>query len=260
MTDMLVLGDPHAHPDYENSRFEWLGQLILDRKPDIIYCVGDLADMPSLSSYDKGTKGFEGRRYRKDIEAAIDAQEKMFGPVKKWNEKQAKNRKAQYHPRKIITKGNHTFRVDRAVNSQPELEGTISDKDLQLDLHWDEVYDFKTTALVEGFALSHYFAGGLMARPISGECPADACLKKLGMSNISGHSHLLDIKMRTRPTGDKMLSIVAGCYVHPQMIDDWNKNTANLWWSGVILLHDVASGYAEGIETITQDRIKRLYA
>jgi len=63
--DLLIIGDPHAHPDYDNKRFTALGKYILKTKPDIIVCLGDFADMPSLSSYDKGTKGFEGRRYKR---------------------------------------------------------------------------------------------------------------------------------------------------------------------------------------------------
>jgi hypothetical protein len=42
-----------------------------------------MADMPSLCTYDKGTKGFEGRRYKQDVNVTLDAQERMFAPIKK---------------------------------------------------------------------------------------------------------------------------------------------------------------------------------
>ena len=87
MTTHLVIPDQHAHPDYNNDRFEWLGKLIVDLKPDTVINLGDMADMPSLCTYDKGTKGFEGRRYKKDIEAALDAQERMFTPIQKAKKK-----------------------------------------------------------------------------------------------------------------------------------------------------------------------------
>ena len=80
--NLLIIGDPHAHPDYDNNRFTALGKFIAKEKPQVIVCIGDMADMPSLSSYDKGTKGFEGRRYSKDVKAVIDAQEKLFAPIK----------------------------------------------------------------------------------------------------------------------------------------------------------------------------------
>ena len=83
MSNLLVIGDPHAHPDYDNKRFTDLGRFIVKSRPDIVVCIGDMADMPSLSMYDKGTKGFEGKRYKKAVAAVIDAQEKMFAPIRK---------------------------------------------------------------------------------------------------------------------------------------------------------------------------------
>ena len=69
----LVIGDSHAKPGISNRRFEWLGKLILDEKPDVIIDIGDFEDMPSLSSYDVGKKSYEGRRYIKDLESAWEA-------------------------------------------------------------------------------------------------------------------------------------------------------------------------------------------
>ena len=81
--DLMIIGDPHAHPDYDNKRFEKLGKFIVKTKPDVVVCMGDFADMTSLSSYDRGTKGFEGRRYQKDVDAALDAQARLLHPLKK---------------------------------------------------------------------------------------------------------------------------------------------------------------------------------
>jgi hypothetical protein len=255
----LIIPDTHAHPDLDNNRFEWLGRFILDRKPDIVLQLGDFYDMPSLSSYDKGTKGFEGRRYKLDIAAGIDAQEKLWQPVERYNKVRLKNKKAQYSPERIIAVGNHEERVERVVNLSPELEGTIGEKDYKFEDHWTRIIPFKETGIVEGFAVSHYFPAGLLGRPIGGENAADAHLKKLSMSCIAGHSHLLDIKTRTKADGNKLMAIVAGCYVHPNMVESWNKNTNQLWWNGVTYLTDVENGYAEGVEFISQDRLRRTY-
>ena len=83
----LVIPDSHAHPDFNNDRFDWLGHLINDVKPDVVVDIGDMFDMPSLCSYDKGTKGFEGRRYRADIAAGIEAQDRMMSIVKRQKKK-----------------------------------------------------------------------------------------------------------------------------------------------------------------------------
>ena len=87
--------------------------------------------MPSLSSYDKGTKGFEGRRYKKDVNAVIDAQEKLFAPIKSYNKRQADKHRTRYKPKWHMTLGNHEDRINRATNSSPELDGAISIDDLQ---------------------------------------------------------------------------------------------------------------------------------
>ena len=62
--NLMIIPDAHAHPDYNNERFRAVGRLLMEEQPECVVCLGDLADLPSLSSYDRGTKGFEGRRYK----------------------------------------------------------------------------------------------------------------------------------------------------------------------------------------------------
>ena len=81
--NLLIIPDAHASPGYDNERFTAVGQFLMDERPEYVVCLGDWADLPSLSSYDKGTRGFEGRRYSKDVKAVIDAQEKLFAPIKR---------------------------------------------------------------------------------------------------------------------------------------------------------------------------------
>jgi hypothetical protein len=69
----LWIGDAHAKPSVTNERFEWLGRMIEDLRPDVVVAGGDWFDMPSLCYYDRGKVQFEGRRYWKDIEAGVDA-------------------------------------------------------------------------------------------------------------------------------------------------------------------------------------------
>jgi len=78
MATHLVIGDPHCNPKASNDRFLWAGKLAKDLKPDTIVCMGDFSSLDSLSSYDKGKKSFEGRRYKKDIDHAHDALEKFM--------------------------------------------------------------------------------------------------------------------------------------------------------------------------------------
>ena len=105
----------------------------MEEQPECVVCLGDLADLPSLSSYDRGTKGFEGRRYKKDIQSAVEAQELLFEEMNRFNARKRRNGKKQYRPRLVMCLGNHEDRITRATNSQAELDGAIGIKDLQYE-------------------------------------------------------------------------------------------------------------------------------
>jgi len=54
--NLLIIPDAHAAPGYDNERFKAVGQYLIRERPEHVVCLGDWADLPSLSSYDKGTK------------------------------------------------------------------------------------------------------------------------------------------------------------------------------------------------------------
>src|SRR3990167_10888236 len=111
----LIIPDCQVKPGVDLSYLGWIGHYICDKQPDVIVHLGDFADMPSLSSYDVGKKSFEGRRYADDIEAAKDAMCAFLSPLWDFNAKAKKNKEKQYHPRMVLTLGNHENRIHRAV-------------------------------------------------------------------------------------------------------------------------------------------------
>jgi len=255
---ILVIPDAHAHPDYDNLRFASLGQLIVDEKPDIIVCIGDFADMPSLSSYDRGTRGFEGRRYHRDIDAAQDAMSKLLAPTLEYNEKRRKAKKRRYRPKKVMCLGNHEARIDKATQSSSELYGTISTADLGYEGHGWEVYPFMERVFIEGIAFSHYFASGVMNRPIGGEHIGNSLLSKNYMSSVQGHSHLYNHAIRTRADGQKMHGLAVGCFVHPEYTESWCAGARHLWWEGVLILDNVSEGDFS-LRDITTEQLMEMY-
>ena len=252
MSKILVIPDAHAHPDYDNERFYSLGQLIVDEQPDTIVCIGDFADMPSLSSYDRGTRGFEGRRYHRDVAATQEAMALLLSPLYALNDKQRLNKKAQYKPRMVMCLGNHEARIDKATQLNPELHGTISTEDLGYEYAGWEVYPFMEKVFIEGIAFSHYFASGVMNRPIGGEHIGNSLLAKNYMSSVQGHSHLLNHAIRTRADGKKMHGLAVGCFVHPNYIEGWCAGARHLWWEGVLMLENVSDGDFEVREITTR--------
>ena len=247
--NLLVIGDPHAHPDYDNSRFTALGKFIAKEKPQGIVCIGDMADMPSLSSYDKGTKGFEGRRYKKDVKAVIAAQEKLFAPIK---------RIRGYKPKLHMCLGNHEDRITRAINNTPELDGAIGMKDLQYERFGWKITPFKKCVTIKGITFSHYFTSGVAGRPISSVHIGYALITKLHCSAVQGHSHLYNHAEQTKPDGQKIFGLAAGCYSHPKYTETWCQDTEYQWWRGIIMLEGLdGEGYYNGIRAITQRSIMK---
>lgn len=248
----LVIPDPHAHPDFHNKRFEWLGKAIADIKPDVVICLGDMADMPSLCTYDMGTKGYEGRRYKKDIEAVHDAQDRMFHHIRKAKRKM---------PRFVMLEGNHEYRIKRAISvDAAKLEGVISPDDVGYrDYPWDYIeYDGNTPGIevIDNIAYAHYFTSGIMGRPIHGMHPANALLVKQFMSCTQGHTHTLDFSVRTNAKGDMIMGLVAGVYV--DFFAEFAGAANDLWWKGIIVKENVDNGSYDP-RFISMDMIKREY-
>ncbi len=256
----LIIPDAHAHPDFGNERFTALGNLIVEEQPTAIVCIGDFADMPSLSSYDKGRLSYEQRRYQRDIDAAIDAQEKLFAPLNHYNVNRRKKSKSTYQPRRVMTFGNHEWRIPREVQIYPGLEGKLSLDDLRYrDFGW-ETYPFLTPAVVDTISYSHYFVSGVAGRPISGESIGKTLCNKLHASAVQGHSHVYDHSERSIINGTKIFGLSCGCYVHPEYVEDWNRATVAMWWRGVVILDDLdGNGYYDGLRAITQRKILRDY-
>lgn len=254
MTKILYIPDTQAKPGNDFTFLRHIGQYICEKRPDVIVHGGDLADMPSLSSYDQGKKAFEGRRYTDDTEAAYEAQVALFNPLLSLQIRQRINGKKVYRPRTIITVGNHENRINRAINSDRKLEGLISVDDLGYKDFFDEVYDFLDVVVVEGVAFSHYFTSGVLGRPASS---AAAQLNKKHMSCIAGHQQGLQIATGHRADGKRLTSVIAGsCYEHDE---DYLGAQGNKHWRGILMLHGVDDGEFD-LMPVSLDYLKGKYA
>lgn len=233
----FVLPDVQAKPGVDFGYLERIGKYVVEKQPDKIICLGDFADMESLSAYDRGTKSFEGRRYLKDIEAAREAMTAFLNPLLVYNANQRKNGKKQYKPELHLTLGNHENRINRAVNDDAKLDGVLSVADLGYEQDGWKVYPFLEVVVIDGIAYSHYFTSGLLGRPIS---TAAACLAKKHMSCVQGHQQGLQLASGYRADGAMIQSIIAGsCYEHNE---DYMGPQGNKHWRGAIMLHDVEDG------------------
>jgi len=247
----LVIPDPHAHPDHNNDRADWLGKLIRDIKPDVVVNLGDMFDMPSMADQEKGKKSFQGRTFKRDLEAGLDFDNRIWEPVR------AQKKRMPY---RVFYEGNHEFRLKRAINMQPELEGVISFDDFGLRRNYDTIveYEGNTPGVfeVDGISYAHYFISGVMGRSLSGEHPAHALLTKQFTSCTCGHLHVTDYCQRTNPYGKRLNGLVAGVY--QDYDSDWAGEINRLWWRGVILKRNVEEGNYDP-QWISIDSLKKEY-
>ena len=254
MPKHFVIPDLQVKPGHNLEYLTRIGKYIVDKKPDVIICLGDAADMASLSSYDVGTKAFEGRRYRTDVECVQTAMDNLLGPLREYNEKARRGHRERYSPRLVLTLGNHEQRINRATNSDPKLDGVLSIDDLRYREHGWEVHNFLDVVVIDGVAYSHYFTSGVLGRPCTS---AAAQLSRKHMSCVAGHQQGFQVATGHRADGKRLTSIIAGsCYEHDE---DYMGPQGNKHWRGCLMLHEVNDGEFD-IMPISLSYLEKRYA
>jgi hypothetical protein len=227
----LIISDPQRKPDQTHEDMTALGNLCVERRPEVIVCVGDWWDMPSLCSYDDGTKYMENQRYLADVEAGNEAMEAFLAPIQTVN-KRSRNK---YKPRMVFCIGNHEERIDRFGAANPKLEDVLSYDDLALDA-W-EVHNFLEVVVIDGVAYSHYFTNH-MNKPIGGTIFNR--LNKLKFSFTQGHQQLYAHTKEYLNDGRVINGLITGSFY--QYEERYMGPQAGHHWRGVVYKHDVRNG------------------
>jgi len=254
MSVHCVIPDVQAKEGVSLDHLTWAARYIAEKRPDTIICLGDFADMPSLSSYDVGKKSFEGRRYTKDIEVAQEAMCTFLEPIRQEQQRLIRNKEKRWNPRMVLTLGNHENRINRAIESDPKIEGLISVKDLTYEEYGWEVYPYLEVVTIDGIAYSHYFVSGVLGRPVSS---ARMLLTKHHMSCVAGHQQGRDISYGQRADGTRMTGIISGSFY--QHDEDYMTAQNNKCWKGIWFLHDVIDGSTDEMP-LSLDYLRRKYA
>ena len=237
MRTHAVIPDCQVKPGVPLDYLERIGLYLAEKKPDVIVQIGDFADMPSLSAYDVGKKEFEGRRYKDDVIAAQDAMVKLMFPIRKEQARLTRNKKAGWTPELYLTLGNHENRIERAINNDPKLDGTLSVDDLGYTGYGWGVSEFLRPIFVDGVSYCHYFTGGLLGRPVTNA--RQLVLKKL-QTCVMGHNQHWDIHRAVRADGTAVIGLFVGsCYEHDE---DYLGPQGNNYPRGFWMLHEVQDG------------------
>ncbi len=243
MSTHLVIPDCHASPHTDNDRFEWMGNLIVDLKPDVIVCLGDFADMGSLYR----AKYINKDKYREDIIATQHAMHTMLKPLQDHNKKLKAWKKKPFKPRMVMTLGNHENRIKNK-------KGASFD---HLPYQAWEVIPYREPIEIDGVSYSHSVISGVMARDIGGENPATKILGTTHTSTTVGHGHILDFSVSTTLQGKKLYGLVAG--VWDDNDHDYAGPANKLWWRGCVVKRNVRDGVYDP-EFINMQTVKEKYS
>lgn len=257
LTTHVVVPDCQVKPGVPIDHLRWAGQYIVDEfgsKPNVkIVCLGDFADMPSLSSYDQGRREMEGRRYAADIRSANYAWETFNKPFKEYNNVRQQRKQRLWQPERFITLGNHEDRISRAISMDAKLEGTISEDDLDYARSGWTVRKYRELLWLDGVAYSHFFYNQMNGRPLGGM--VEGRLKTIGHSFTQGHQQVLLYGVRY-VAGQQQNGLVAGAFY---MHDEDYLGPQQAYWRGIIVKHQVENGAYDPM-FVSMDFLCRRYA
>jgi hypothetical protein len=243
---IAFLPDVQAAPERPYDHLGWYGQYIAAKQPDVVVCIGDFADVPSLSTHDEpGSIHAEGRRYADDLDATYRAMEAFMTPI----------RKARgYNPTLVLTLGNHEDRIDRAIARDPQrLDGKISMADLRYAQYGWTVIPFLQPVEINGVLFCHYFPAGVMGRALT---TAAGIIRKYHQSAIAGHLQGRDIAYGKRADGTAITSIISGSFY--QHDESYLSPLTNAHWRGAWFLHEVQNGQFDEM-ALSIDFLKRKF-
>lgn len=242
----FIIPDVQDKSGVPKEHMGWIGEYIVDQKPDVVVQIGDWGDFPSLSSYDFKTKRAEGKRLKADMDSLAESVDTLMAPIRR-----AKKKLPEMH----VVLGNHENRVDRYINNNPELDGVLPTPTALYKSRGFEVHDFLKPLVVDGVAYVHYMANPLSGKPYGGATAS--ILRNVGHSFVMGHRQVLDMATRTLPVdGRQQWGIVAGaCYLHEE---EYLGVQGNKHWRGVLVLHEVNDGDFCPM-VVSLDYLKRTY-
>ena len=242
----IVIPDTQTKSGVPTQHMGWIGQYIKDEYggADLtVIHLGDHWDMPSLSSYDKGRKAMENRRYIKDIDAGNDAWEAMIAP---WRGVKA---------RRVFLMGNHEERIVRAAESDAQMEGWVDLNNLQVvqDGVW-EVHDFLDPVTIDGITYAHYFVNPMTGRPLAG-ANVETRLKTVGHSFTMGHQQGFKYGEHYTIRGTHHGLVAGSCYIHEE---DYLTGQVLNYWRGIVVCHNVRQGEYD-LMKVSLDYLSRRY-
>ncbi len=220
----IVIPDVQVRPGVPLEHLMWVGNYIAEKRPDAVICIGDFADMESLSKYDMGTIRGENKRLQRDLIVAREAMDRLTQPFKL----------PDYQPELHLTMGNHEERLDRFANEHPYLEEVVGTHMLNYAAWGWKVHPFLKPVSVDGVDYCHYFITGESGRPVTS---AAALLRRRHRSAVMGHNQKTDVAFH--PVTHQWAIFSGICNLHDEHYLGPQGNNVR---RQILVLHEVEDG------------------
>jgi len=229
----FIIPDTQVRPGVPMDHLDWIGQAIVDYRPDVITHLGDHWDFPSLNGHvEPGHAQLEGKRFQDDVDAGNVGFMKICAPM----EAEQARPGNKWKPKKRFKKGNHEDRADRVASADPKWMGHVGSHHCQIRDF--ECFQFLERTWEDGICYSHYFQNSHSKHAIGGS--VDNRLNKIGASFVQGHEQGFRYSTRITASGHTWHGIVAGsCYLH---VEDYRGRQGQRHWRGIIILNEVKDG------------------
>ena len=179
MKKIVVLSDMQI-PYHDKKSVDAVIKFVKDYKPDELFCVGDEADSPEPSRWNKGSAG----EYAGTLQAGLDKTAEVMAAFKN-----ALGDKP-FH----VMRSNHGDRIQHYVSRYAPALASLRDLEYSKLLCYREneiTYHDKLWSFAPGWIMAHGDEGNL-SRQAGGT--ALALARKTGSSVVCGHTHRLGIQ------------------------------------------------------------------
>lgn len=225
MKRIVVLSDMQI-PYHDKKAVDAVVKFVKEYQPDELFCVGDEADSPEPSRWNKGTAG----EYSGTLQKGLDTTASIMQSFK-----EALGDKP-FH----VMRSNHGDRIQHYINRYAPALASLRELEYSKLLRYREneiTYHNKIYSFAPGWIMAHGDEGNLV-RTAGGT--AMALARKTGSSVVCGHTHRLGIQHEHTGFNGKIQNRLYGIEVGHLMdlskASYLNTGSAN-WQQGIAILY-----------------------
>jgi len=208
--DIVTIADTQVVPSAPLEHLHAVARYIWKHKPRLIVHIGDHWDFESLNYYASALEK-EGRRLKDDLVSGAKALDiiKDYIDMKNSSCKQKK-----YKPEMHFVMGNHENRLNRYIESHPELSGFINLREMIERAGW-VVHEFLEPFWFDDICFNHFMPNPESSRPVGGSIMNK--MNKFPHSFVHGHQQKFQFERRQNMLGKPHFGVCAGSfYIHDE--------------------------------------------